>query len=134
MYCREITAEKFKVVANLPYYTPIIMRLLEERLPIELIVTMVQKKWQKEWWQVRAARNMALCQWLYSIILSRKLCFWYRQLRSYLHRQWSRRLFAVRFAGTAGGKVDEKIFSDMVKLRTAAAQNIGKYPEDNRAY
>ncbi|KNF09812.1 ribosomal RNA small subunit methyltransferase A [Gottschalkia purinilytica] len=35
-----------KVVANLPYYitTPIIMRLLEERLAIEKIVVMVQKE------------------------------------------------------------------------------------------
>ncbi|SDF01183.1 16S rRNA (adenine(1518)-N(6)/adenine(1519)-N(6))-dimethyltransferase RsmA [Sporolituus thermophilus] len=43
---REIKAEKFKVIANLPYYitTPIIMRLLEERLPVELMVTMVQKE------------------------------------------------------------------------------------------
>ena len=43
---REIRAEKFKVIANLPYYitTPIIMRLLEERLPVELMVTMVQKE------------------------------------------------------------------------------------------
>lgn len=43
---REISAEKYKVVANLPYYitTPIIMRFLEERLPVELLVTMVQKE------------------------------------------------------------------------------------------
>lgn len=43
---REISVEKFKVVANLPYYitTPIIMSLLEQRLPIELLVTMVQKE------------------------------------------------------------------------------------------
>lgn len=43
---REIMAERYKVVANLPYYitTPIVMRLLEERLPIELLVTMVQKE------------------------------------------------------------------------------------------
>lgn len=43
---REIQAEKYKVVANLPYYitTPIIMTLLERRLPIELLVTMVQKE------------------------------------------------------------------------------------------
>ncbi|EGO65135.1 16S rRNA (adenine(1518)-N(6)/adenine(1519)-N(6))-dimethyltransferase RsmA [Acetonema longum] len=43
---REITAERYKVVANLPYYitTPIIMHLLESRLPIELLVTMVQKE------------------------------------------------------------------------------------------
>nr|MCR4717169.1 16S rRNA (adenine(1518)-N(6)/adenine(1519)-N(6))-dimethyltransferase RsmA [Lachnospiraceae bacterium] len=36
----------FKVVANLPYYitTPIIMTLLEERLPLELITVMVQKE------------------------------------------------------------------------------------------
>lgn len=37
---------KIKVVANLPYYitTPIIMRLLEERYPIETITVMVQKE------------------------------------------------------------------------------------------
>lgn len=38
--------EPFKVVANLPYYitTPIIMLLLESRLPIERLVVMVQKE------------------------------------------------------------------------------------------
>lgn len=38
--------EPFKVVANLPYYitTPIIMFLLESRLPIERLVVMVQKE------------------------------------------------------------------------------------------
>ena len=38
--------ERFKVVANLPYYitTPIIMTLLEQCLPIERLVTMVQKE------------------------------------------------------------------------------------------
>ncbi|MCC3377006.1 16S rRNA (adenine(1518)-N(6)/adenine(1519)-N(6))-dimethyltransferase RsmA [Cohnella sp. REN36] len=38
--------ESVSVVANLPYYvtTPIIMRLLEEHLPIENIVVMVQKE------------------------------------------------------------------------------------------
>jgi 16S rRNA (adenine1518-N6/adenine1519-N6)-dimethyltransferase len=43
---REIAAETYKVVANLPYYitTPIIMRLLEQRLPIDILVTMVQKE------------------------------------------------------------------------------------------
>ena len=37
---------RFKVVANLPYYitTPILMTLLEQRLPIERLVTMVQKE------------------------------------------------------------------------------------------
>ncbi|MBP2652417.1 MAG: rsmA [Firmicutes bacterium] len=41
----EIPNKTFKVVANLPYYitTPIIMNLLEHKLPIELLVTMVQK-------------------------------------------------------------------------------------------
>ena len=36
----------FKAVANLPYYitTPIILKLLESRLPIERLVTMVQKE------------------------------------------------------------------------------------------
>lgn len=38
--------ENVSVVANLPYYvtTPIIMKLLEERLPLENIVVMVQKE------------------------------------------------------------------------------------------
>ncbi len=43
----EIMGEKpFKVVANLPYYitTPILMALLEKKLPITHIVTMVQKE------------------------------------------------------------------------------------------
>ena len=39
-------SESFKVAANLPYYitTPIIMTLLERRLPISRLVTMVQKE------------------------------------------------------------------------------------------
>ncbi|MBP1764903.1 MAG: rsmA [Firmicutes bacterium] len=43
---REITAPNYKIIANLPYYitTPIIMRILEERMPVELLVTMVQKE------------------------------------------------------------------------------------------
>lgn len=43
---RAIMADTYKVVANLPYYitTPIIMGLLERRLPIERLVTMVQKE------------------------------------------------------------------------------------------
>jgi 16S rRNA (adenine1518-N6/adenine1519-N6)-dimethyltransferase len=43
---REIMAESYKIIANLPYYitTPIIMRILEDRLPVELLVTMVQKE------------------------------------------------------------------------------------------
>ncbi len=38
--------EPFKVAANLPYYitTPILMALLEQKLPIQCIVTMVQKE------------------------------------------------------------------------------------------
>ncbi|MCE5286713.1 MAG: 16S rRNA (adenine(1518)-N(6)/adenine(1519)-N(6))-dimethyltransferase RsmA [Pelosinus sp.] len=42
----EMPCPKYKVVANLPYYitTPIIMGLLERRLPLELLVTMVQKE------------------------------------------------------------------------------------------
>ncbi len=49
---RELIAEKFaglervSVVANLPYYvtTPILMKLLEERLPLAHIVVMIQKE------------------------------------------------------------------------------------------
>jgi 16S rRNA (adenine1518-N6/adenine1519-N6)-dimethyltransferase len=43
---REIMTDTYKVVANLPYYitTPIIMKLLEERLPVSILVTMVQKE------------------------------------------------------------------------------------------
>lgn len=38
--------ESVSVVANLPYYitTPIVMRLLEEKLPVESIVVMIQKE------------------------------------------------------------------------------------------
>lgn len=38
--------QRAKVAANLPYYitTPLILRLLEEQLPLELIVVMVQKE------------------------------------------------------------------------------------------
>jgi len=41
-----VGAPQYKVVANLPYYitTPIIMGLLEARMPIEVLVTMVQKE------------------------------------------------------------------------------------------
>jgi 16S rRNA (adenine1518-N6/adenine1519-N6)-dimethyltransferase len=43
---REMSVASYKVVANLPYYitTPIIMKLLEERLPISLLVAMIQKE------------------------------------------------------------------------------------------
>lgn len=49
---RQLFAEKFagfekvSVVANLPYYvtTPILMKLLEEKLPLEHIVVMIQKE------------------------------------------------------------------------------------------
>ena len=42
----EISAEKVKIVANLPYYitTPIIMKLLEEKLDIDSITVMIQKE------------------------------------------------------------------------------------------
>lgn len=41
-----VGGQPFKVVANLPYYitTPIIMTLLERRLPVTKLVTMVQKE------------------------------------------------------------------------------------------
>ncbi len=41
-----LPGEKVKVVANLPYYitTPIIMGLLEQQVPVELMVFMVQKE------------------------------------------------------------------------------------------
>ncbi|SJZ75511.1 16S rRNA (adenine(1518)-N(6)/adenine(1519)-N(6))-dimethyltransferase RsmA [Selenihalanaerobacter shriftii] len=42
----DLNDKKVKVVANLPYYvtTPIIMRLLEERLDLDRVVVMVQKE------------------------------------------------------------------------------------------
>ncbi|MCR5249832.1 MAG: 16S rRNA (adenine(1518)-N(6)/adenine(1519)-N(6))-dimethyltransferase RsmA [Lachnospiraceae bacterium] len=45
-YAREHGTERFKVVANLPYYitTPILMQLLEGDAPIESITVMVQKE------------------------------------------------------------------------------------------
>jgi 16S rRNA (adenine1518-N6/adenine1519-N6)-dimethyltransferase len=43
---RLATGQKAKVAANLPYYitTPLVMRLLEEELPLDQIVVMVQKE------------------------------------------------------------------------------------------
>lgn len=43
---KEVAAPRYKVVANLPYYitTPIIMGLLEAHMPVEVLVTMVQKE------------------------------------------------------------------------------------------
>ncbi len=43
---KEFDGKGFKVVANLPYYitTPIVMKLLEDRLPIISMVLMVQKE------------------------------------------------------------------------------------------
>lgn len=42
----KLNGDSVKVVANLPYYitTPVIMRLLEEELPFEQVVVMVQKE------------------------------------------------------------------------------------------
>lgn len=43
---KEVMAPRYKVVANLPYYitTPIIMGLLEAHMPVDVLVTMVQKE------------------------------------------------------------------------------------------
>ncbi|MGE4588960.1 MAG: 16S rRNA (adenine(1518)-N(6)/adenine(1519)-N(6))-dimethyltransferase RsmA [Acidaminococcaceae bacterium] len=43
---KAVPKENFKVVANLPYYitTPIIFNLLEQKLPMERLVAMVQKE------------------------------------------------------------------------------------------
>lgn len=43
---KEVAAPRYKVVANLPYYitTPIIMGLLEAHMPVDTLVTMVQKE------------------------------------------------------------------------------------------
>ena len=42
----EFSGKSFHVIANLPYYitTPIVMKLLEERLPVESMTLMVQKE------------------------------------------------------------------------------------------
>lgn len=46
LFEKEKKGRKIRVVANLPYYitTPIVMRLLEEKLPIDSITVMVQKE------------------------------------------------------------------------------------------
>ena len=43
---KNIDIKKVKIVANLPYYitTPIIMKLLEDRLPLDSITVMIQKE------------------------------------------------------------------------------------------
>ena len=75
----------FKVVANLPYYitTPIIMSLLESKLPIERLVVMVQRKLLCAWWQSLVQRTMVLYQWLFNIIQSQILFLMYRLNPSY---------------------------------------------------
>ncbi|MCI9176999.1 MAG: 16S rRNA (adenine(1518)-N(6)/adenine(1519)-N(6))-dimethyltransferase RsmA [Clostridia bacterium] len=46
VYEQNIEKENIKIVANLPYYitTPIIMKLLEEKAPVESITIMIQKE------------------------------------------------------------------------------------------
>ncbi|WP_018131792.1 16S rRNA (adenine(1518)-N(6)/adenine(1519)-N(6))-dimethyltransferase RsmA [Effusibacillus pohliae] len=46
LFAERFDGRKVSVVANLPYYvtTPIVMKLLEERLPLHAIVVMVQKE------------------------------------------------------------------------------------------
>jgi 16S rRNA (adenine1518-N6/adenine1519-N6)-dimethyltransferase len=46
IWAEHFTSERVKVVANLPYYitSPIVMKLLEDGVPIRLIVIMVQKE------------------------------------------------------------------------------------------
>ncbi|PCL89146.1 16S rRNA (adenine(1518)-N(6)/adenine(1519)-N(6))-dimethyltransferase RsmA [Paenibacillus lautus] len=47
LFCQDFAdVSKVSVVANLPYYvtTPILMKLLEEKLPLENIVVMIQKE------------------------------------------------------------------------------------------
>lgn len=43
---KEFGGERVKVVANLPYYitTPIIMKLIEQQLPVDMLVIMIQKE------------------------------------------------------------------------------------------
>ena len=61
-----------KVVANLPYYiTPIIMELLENKLPVSSITIMVQKEVAKDWQLLQAVKIMGLFLLRYSIIPSR---------------------------------------------------------------
>ena len=57
----------FKVVANLPYYitTPIIMSLLESKLPIERLVVMVQKEVALRMVAKLVQRTMVHCLWLF---------------------------------------------------------------------
>lgn len=56
--------DEIMVVANLPYYvtTPIIMKLLEEHLPLKGIVVMLQKKWLSAWRLILHLRNTARFQ------------------------------------------------------------------------
>jgi 16S rRNA (adenine1518-N6/adenine1519-N6)-dimethyltransferase len=46
LFNEHFKGEKVKIVANIPYYitTPIVMRLLEEKLPLDSITVMVQKE------------------------------------------------------------------------------------------
>lgn len=89
---------KVSVVANLPYYvtTPILMKLLEERLPLENIVVMIQKEVAERMAAKPEARNTARSASPYSIIANRK---WSRSCRkrcSFRSRTWTRRSSSSR--------------------------------------
>lgn len=53
-----------KVVANLPYYitTPILMHLIESKIPFAEFVVMMQKKWQTVFQLSQIPRLMGHCQ------------------------------------------------------------------------
>ena len=54
-----------RFVGNLPYYitTPIIMKILEDRVPADSITVMVQKKWRIDFRQPRETRHTAPSPW-----------------------------------------------------------------------
>lgn len=84
--------EPFKVVANLPYYitTPILLALLEKKLNISLIVTMVQKEVAERMTAPPGARITEPFPWRFSTIRSRIFSLPFRRNPFIRRRRWIR--------------------------------------------
>ena len=96
----------FKVCANLPYYitTPIIMKLLEQKLPIEKIVVMVQKEVAERLYAKPGTKDYgALSVWI----------------QSYVRVEWG---FVV---GPGAFNPPPKVKSAVIRLRRNATERLG---------
>ena len=127
---QEITATYYKVVANLPYYitTPIIMGLLEQRLPIDLLVTMVQK--EVAWRMVAApgGKDYGSLSVAVQYYTEPEINFTVPRQPLFHRRLWNQPSFAPGAAGTAGrGKRAKEVLSSCPGGVCPAPENLGKW-------